>query len=271
MEGLLSTGPTPSSFLLHGFPPNQITRRRGMSYSLWLNFPRAKLLSISSWVNVWHQTASYFQNFTNKSPICIERTFSIYVIFVIKLSYLILIVILGRKVFIVIKVIWPRASESHHCLPCHYPHILHNGFTIRVNTILFWRAPHLHNWICLPIRSLACMMFYVHGWYFLRILKKEKDNAVKVTLRALLWNSSLARGTPIKSVCSFNNMNAVIIFIYFHQLGPSGPSWSVSCHVRVSVCVCLSRHPAPQGARLLVKVEGLSLALRSPDQIPASH
>ena len=38
----------------------------------------------------------------------------------------------------------------------------------------------------------------------------------------------------------------------------------------VVVCVCL-RHPAPQGARLLVKVEGLSLALRSHDQIQASH
>ena len=38
----------------------------------------------------------------------------------------------------------------------------------------------------------------------------------------------------------------------------------------VVVCVCL-RRPGPQGERLLVKVEGLSLALRSHDQIPASH
>ena len=60
--------------------------------------------------------------------------------------------------------------------------------------------------------------------------------------------------------------------IFFHQLGPTGPSWSVSHHVRLPVClsVCL-RHPAPQGARPLVKVEGLSLALRSHDQITASH
>ena len=50
---------------------------------------------------------------------------------------------------------------------------------------------------------------------------------------------------------------------FFHQLGPTGPSWSVSRHVRLSVClsVCL-RHPAPQGARLLVKVEGGNLETR---------
>ena len=42
----------------------------------------------------------------------------------------------------------------------------------------------------------------------------------------------------------------------FHQLGPTGPSWSVSCHVRMYVCL---RH----------RVQfflGLSLALRSHDQ-----
>ena len=36
---------------------------------------------------------------------------------------------------------------------------------------------------------------------------------------------------------------------YFHQLGPTGPSWSVSRHVRVYVClyVCaIAKHPLPE-------------------------
>ena len=35
----------------------------------------------------------------------------------------------------------------------------------------------------------------------------------------------------------------------FHQLGPTGPSWSVSRHVRVCVCVCVCaivKHPLPE-------------------------
>ena len=48
--------------LLPGFPPNWITTCRDMSYSLWFNFMSlghvlAKLLSIRSQVNVWHQTS----------------------------------------------------------------------------------------------------------------------------------------------------------------------------------------------------------------------
>ena len=53
----------------------------------------------------------------------------------------------------------------------------------------------------------------------------------------------------------------------FHQLGPTGPSWSVSHHVRVSVCVS-----APSGAvffrpligpQVIWSVPGLSLVLPS--------
>ena len=47
----------------------------------------------------------------------------------------------------------------------------------------------------------------------------------------------------------------------FHQLGPTGASWSRSRHVSVSVCL---RH-------LVQFFLCLSLALRSHDQIPASH
>ena len=58
------------------------------------------------------------------------------------------------------------------------------------------------------------------------------------------------------------------------NFSPTRPHWAELVSKSPCPSVCLSvcvRHPAPQGARLLVKVEGLSLALRSHDQIPASH
>ena len=54
------------------------------------------------------------------------------------------------------------------------------------------------------------------------------------------------------------------ISIYtFHQLGPSGPSWSSSCNVHISIYLYV-----PFQCKFFL---GLSLALRSHDQFQASH
>ena len=57
-----------------------------------------------------------------------------------------------------------------------------------------------------------------------------------------------------------NNSQLIVYFIYiflrkkgffvyrlrtFHRLGPTGPSWSVSRHVRVYVCA-IAKHPLPE-------------------------
>ena len=67
----------------------------------------------------------------------------------------------------------------------------------------------------------------------------------------------------------FDSLNKQICFLsYFHQIGPTGPSWSKSRHVRVYVCVSVCVSVCAIGCSFFL---GLSLALRSHDQILAYH
>ena len=94
--------------------------------------------------------------------------------------------------------------------------------------------------------------------------KKEEKSVQQKNLQ--LFRLEKKNIYPLLFFCNYVRLSKNLIFIYFHQLGPSGPSWSQSCHVGLSVClsVCLF---GPSGAVFL----GLSSALRSLDQVPASH